>query len=140
MLFAITQNRKIGSFSVVFWTWSKPDFLYIFDEMGQPDGLRVLDEKRIAIFGKKRLKIYDTQSVQCTYNTPLEKNIQELHLLPHSKILLLFEDESFSSLDLNQRKIESITTPGLSNQYLYLKYLQILIDSTDIHDVKKIEL
>jgi hypothetical protein len=139
-LIGITENRQTGSSSIVFWGWNAPDFRFILDEIIQPDGIKVLGNDRVAVFGQNRLKIYEISSVQCVQNLEVETSIQEIHVLSNSFLLLISQDESFYSLDLNSKKTLCILPSGSQRQFVYLEQLQLLLDSTDINRIKKIEI
>ena len=139
-LVATTQNRKIGSYSIVFWAWNSSKFLYIFDESVQPEGIQVLDSQRLVVFGKNRFKVFDTKTVQCVQNVKVDGFVQQVHLVRDSLLLLVFQDESYFTIDLDTRETMQVSHAGSTKILVFLKDLRLLLDSTDIRNITKIDL
>ena len=139
-LIATSQNTKLGSFSILFWGLSSSKLMYVLDEEQQPEGIQMLDQTRLLLFTKNRLKVFDTSSMKFSTNIKLEGRIKEVQLIRNSLLLLILQDESHFTINLVSKEIAHLSYSDSSQILIYLKELSLLLDSTDIKNIKKIEL
>lgn len=124
----------------MFWRWSNTEFSHVIHENAPPEGLCLADPVTLVVFGQNRLKVFDLDTFECVRQISMQKPIQELRNVREGKLLVVAQDESFLTVDVENGHVDEVSRAKPPRVLVFLKDLQLLLDPTDIADIKAIQI
>lgn len=138
---AITRHRNAPrTNSVVFWTWSNSQFLYIFDEKRSIQAIKIIDDTRLLVFGKSVLKVFDNNKIEFTGSMYFEGALQDVHYYGKDLLLLHFKNGSFFLANLVTNDQRRIAPYGKKVRLVYMADIRTMWELTDITNCCKVML